>query len=152
MSGYFTVKFPLGLVVVSLDEGGSILGISFDLNFQTPEVPSSSALARDLERYLNGNPEPLDQPLDLSFASPFSQSAWKAARRIPYGRVMTYGELAAGLGRPGGARAVGQAMGSNPFPLLIPCHRVVARRGSLGGFASGLPLKRWLLELEGVEL
>jgi len=156
MSGYFTVRFPLGLVVVSYDEHGSLSRISFDLDFRTPEAPSSSDLARDLARdldnYLKGNLEPLDQYLDLSFASPFSRSAWKAARQIPFGSVTTYGSLAAKLDRPGGARAVGQAMGSNRFPLLIPCHRVVAMGGALGGFGSGLRLKRWLLDLEGVYL
>ena len=156
MSGYFTVRFPLGLVVVNHDEHGSLLGISFDLDYRTPESPPSSDiagdLARDLNSYLKGNPELLDQPLDLSFASPFSRSAWTAARQIPFGSVISYGELAGSLGRAGGARAVGQAMGSNRFPLLIPCHRVVAQGGSLGGFASGIRLKRWLLELEGVTL
>lgn len=152
MSGYFTVRFPLGLVVVSCDEHGSLSRISFDLDFRTPEAPSSSDLARDLESYLKGNPEPLDQYLDLSFASSFSRSAWKAASQIPFGSVTTYGALAAKLDRPGGARAVGQAMGSNRFPLLIPCHRVVAMGGALGGFGSGLRLKRWLLDLEGVKL
>ncbi len=152
MPGYFTVRFPLGLVVVHYDEPGSLLGISFDLDGRTPESPSSSALAGDLDSYLKGNPEPLDHFLDLSFASPFSRSAWTVARQIPFGTVMTYGDLAGKLDRIGGARAVGQAMGSNRFPLLIPCHRVVARGGALGGFGSGLRLKRWLLEQEGVSL
>jgi len=152
MPGYFTVRFPLGLVVVHYDEPGSLSGISFDLDDRTPESPSSSALAVDLDSYLKGNPEPLDHFLDLSFASPFSRSAWTVARQIPFGNVMTYGDLAAKMDRMGGARAVGQAMGSNRFPLLIPCHRVVARGGALGGFGSGLRLKRWLLKQEGVIL
>ncbi|TNF46206.1 MGMT family protein [bacterium] len=152
MPGYFTVRFPLGLVVVHYNEPGSLMGISFDLDGRTPESRSSSALAGDLDSYLKGNPEPLDHYLDLSFASPFSRQVWTVTRQIPFGSVMSYGELAAKVDRIGGARAVGQAMGSNRFPLLIPCHRVVARGGALGGFGSGQRLKRWLLELEGVSL
>lgn len=78
---------------------------------------------------------------------PFSRRVWEELSRIPYGESITYKELAAGLGRPGAARAVGQALAKNPVPIIVPCHRVVATHG-LGGFGPGLTWKKRLLELE----
>ncbi len=88
-------------------------------------------------------------PLDLH-GTPFQQAVWKALRSIPAGSVLTYGQLAKHLGRPRAARAVGSACGANPVPFLVPCHRVVASNGGLGGFGLGLSVKRALLEREGV--
>lgn len=81
---------------------------------------------------------------------PFHQRVLRRAFRIPRGRVMTYGSLAAAAGCPGGARAVGRALATNPFPLIIPCHRVIRSDGALGGFGGGLDIKRRLLAMEGV--
>ena len=89
-------------------------------------------------------------PLDLAALPRFHQRALLAAREIPFGRTVTYGELAARAGRPYAARAVGQAMARNPVPLVVPCHRVVAAGGRLGGFGGGAALKRRLLALENV--
>src|SRR3990170_2399220 len=83
--------------------------------------------------------------------TPFQRAVWQAMLSIPRGATISYAELARRVGRPGAARAVGQAVGSNPVPLLIPCHRVVASDGGLGGFGGGLPMKRALLRQEGVE-
>ena len=80
----------------------------------------------------------------------FQRAVWQALLKIPRGRTISYGELARRVGRPGAARAVGQAVGSNPVPILVPCHRVVASDGTLGGFGGGLPMKRTLLRQEGV--
>ena len=80
----------------------------------------------------------------------FQRAVWQALLDIPRGATMTYAEVAARVGRPGAARAVGQAVGHNPVPLLIPCHRVVGSNGGLGGFGGGLPMKRTLLHQEGV--
>jgi len=76
-------------------------------------------------------------------------SVWKALRKVPYGRTISYAQLAAKAGHPGAARAVGAAMAANPLPLVVPCHRVVASNG-LGGFTPGLAWKRWLFTLEGM--
>jgi len=102
-----------------------------------------------LNRYFAGEPEHLDQPLDLQ-GSYFQMQVWTSLRQIPMGKVATYGDIAVRIGRPGGARAVGQACGRNPVVLFVPCHRVVAANGGLGGFGSGLSLKQALLHHEGV--
>jgi methylated-DNA-[protein]-cysteine S-methyltransferase len=89
-------------------------------------------------------------PLDMANLPPFRRKVYEAARGIPAGRTRTYGELAADVGRPGAARAVGHAMSRNPYPLVVPCHRVVASDGTLGGFSApgGLATKRRLLGIE----
>ena len=88
-------------------------------------------------------------PFDIS-GTPFQHAVWETLQRIPAGTVWTYGQLAARVGHPGAARAVGSACGANPIPFLIPCHRVVASNGGLGGFGLGLAVKRALLAREGV--
>jgi len=82
----------------------------------------------------------------------FQQAVWAALATIPFGVTWSYGELATRLGRPGAARAVGLANGSNPIAIIIPCHRVIGADGSLTGYGGGLPRKRWLLEHEGVQI
>lgn len=84
-----------------------------------------------------------------SSGTEFQEAVWRELRGIPYGKTLSYGAIAAALGRPGAARAVGAACGGNPVPLLIPCHRVVAARNGLGGYIYGQELKRRLLLLEG---
>ena len=87
----------------------------------------------------------------LPYGSAFQQRVWSALSRVPYGRVVTYGALAAAIGQPTACRAVASAVGKNPLLILIPCHRVVAAAG-LGGFSAGLEAKRTLLALEGVQI
>jgi len=104
-----------------------------------------------LGRHLQGGGEDLSGvPVDLSGLSDFTRAVLAEVRRIPPGQTRSYGEVAAALGRPRAARAVGQALARNPVPLLVPCHRVVSRQGRLGGFTApgGAGLKRRLLELE----
>lgn len=104
-----------------------------------------------LERFFSGRPETFaDIPLDLEGATPFRRTVWEAARRVPWGDTRSYGELARLAGNPRAARAVGQALGANPIPILIPCHRFIAADGGLGGFGAGLDWKRELLQTEGV--
>ena len=105
-----------------------------------------------LGRYFKGKPVTLDDiPVSLDHLSTFQKRVATACRAIPYGATLSYGELAAAAGSPGAARAVGQVMASNRAPLLVPCHRVLAAGGKLGGFSApqGLTLKRRLLALEG---
>jgi O-6-methylguanine DNA methyltransferase len=101
-------------------------------------------------RYLHGDARAFDLPLDLDGQPSFRMKVWAALRTIPYGRVRSYGWVARKIGKPRAARAVGAACAANPVPLLVPCHRVVAGDGSLGGFSGGLSDKRRLLKLEGV--
>lgn len=105
-------------------------------------------LRRQLAEYFTGRRETFDVALD-PHGSAFQQAVWKQLRAIPYGRLRTYGEVARTIGRPKATRAVGQAAGQNPLPILIPCHRVVGRDGGLVGFAGGLTVKARLLRLEG---
>jgi len=108
--------------------------------------------ARAIRACLAGEDVGLDFPVSLSQGTPFQRAVWEAARLIPRGEVRTYGWVAAKVGRPGAARAVGQAMARNPLPLVVPCHRVLRADGSMGGFSAegGLALKAALLRLEGV--
>jgi len=112
-------------------------------------------LAGRLQSYAAGNAERFDDvPLDLSYLSDFQASVVRACRRIGRGRVRSYGELAAAAGSPRASRAVGSTMARNRFPIIIPCHRVVAAGGAIGGFSArdGIHLKRRMLELEGAEI
>ncbi len=91
----------------------------------------------------------LDGSLDPDVGTEFERTVWARLREIPWGRVVSYGQLAAAVGRPGAARAVGRAVGKNPWAVLVPCHRVVGADGRLVGYGGGLDLKAALLELEG---
>ncbi len=103
---------------------------------------------KELDRYFDGKPVHFNMPLDLC-GSPFELSVWKALKRIPRGRTRSYGEVAALLKKPGAARAVGNACGKNPVPIIIPCHRVIKEDGDLGGYTGGVRIKKALLETEG---
>jgi methylated-DNA-[protein]-cysteine S-methyltransferase len=106
---------------------------------------------RELDEYFEGRRRDFDLALDLRVA-PFHDAVLRELARVPYGRVDTYGHLAALVGRPKAARAVGTVMNRNPIPIVLPCHRIVGANGSLTGYAGGLPTKRHLLELEGATL
>lgn len=106
-----------------------------------------------LQAYFAGDLTTFDVPLDLHHVTPFQRRVYERLKEIPYGHVVTYGEVARDIGEgPGAARAVGQAVGANPVAIVIPCHRVVASDGSLAGYGGGLPRKATLLRLEGVEV
>lgn len=122
------------------------------------EASRDRALARVLSdafvRYFAGKPEDFaDVPLDFSKATPFQRQVWLTAREIPWGQTCAYGDLAERMGRSrAAARAVGQALGANPVPIVVPCHRILAAGGGLGGFGAGLEWKRELLRVEGAGL
>jgi len=105
--------------------------------------------ATQLCEYLAGTRTAFDLQVDLSWVTPFRRAVLTECARIPRGQVATYGELARRVGRPSAFRAVGNAMHTNPIPIVIPCHRVLGANGSLTGFGGGLDVKRRLLELEG---
>jgi methylated-DNA-[protein]-cysteine S-methyltransferase len=144
-------RSPLGVLAVEATDDG-IFGVSF--GDRGPARPGVSARARAhldvaveaLDAYFAGRPPRLPH-LDLR-GSTFQLAVWGALCAIPWGEVRTYGEIALLLGRAGGARAVGHANGQNPVAILVPCHRVVAAGGRLGGYAGGLDVKRWLLAHE----
>jgi methylated-DNA-[protein]-cysteine S-methyltransferase len=106
---------------------------------------------RELDEYFDGSRTSFDLPLDLRVA-PFPAEVLRELALVPYGRTETYGALAAKVGRPRAARAVGTVMNRNPIPIVLPCHRIVGADGSLTGYAGGLDVKRHLLELEGALL
>jgi methylated-DNA-[protein]-cysteine S-methyltransferase len=113
--------------------------------------PAIDSLRSDMERFLAGEPVTLDAGLcDLEQCNPFQRRVLLAEHAIPRGWVSTYGKIARHIGAPGAARAVGTALGRNPFPIVVPCHRAVRANGALGGFRGGLGMKRRLLEGEGV--
>jgi methylated-DNA-[protein]-cysteine S-methyltransferase len=107
------------------------------------------SLVARLRAYFNGDRVGFPDRIDVSGATPFQREVWAAARLIPYGETRSYGWVAEKIGRPKAMRAVGQALGRNCLPLIVPCHRVLAGDGGLGGFSGGLAMKRFLLRLEG---
>ncbi|WP_055582155.1 methylated-DNA--[protein]-cysteine S-methyltransferase [Streptomyces noursei] len=116
-----------------------------------PELPHLATAADELDRYFSGELHAFTVPLDWSLSGGFNARVLHVlADGVPYGSVVGYQDLADRVGEPGAARAVGAAMGSNPLPVVVPCHRVVASDGGIGGFGGGLEAKRLLLALEGV--
>ncbi len=113
-----------------------------------PHHPLLQETLRQLSEYFAGARRAFDLPLD-PHGTPFQLQVWKLLVHIPYGETRTYGEVARLLGRPDASRAVGAANGSNPIPIIIPCHRVIGAGGALTGYGGGLDRKRFLLELEG---
>ena len=101
-----------------------------------------------LKAYFSGREVEFRDKLDLSGATRFQNEVWQAVKCIPYGETRSYSWVARQINRPNASRAVGQAVGRNPLPIVIPCHRVVANGGGIGGFGGGLDMKRYLLRLE----
>lgn len=116
-----------------------------------PTHPAQAMLMRasgQIAEYMAGKRKVFDLALDVS-GTPFQEKVWEALRVIPFGATLSYKDLAGRIGKPDAIRAVGTACGKNPVCLVIPCHRIIATGGGLGGYAGGLPAKRSLLELEG---
>jgi methylated-DNA-[protein]-cysteine S-methyltransferase len=113
----------------------------------SPGDPLLSEAARQIEEYFSGARERFELPVELE-GTPFQRRVWEALIEIPFGYTHTYGDIARRIGAPGAIRAVGAAIGRNPFSIVVPCHRVIGANGSLTGYAGGLDRKRALLELE----
>jgi len=107
-----------------------------------------SNLTQRFQDYYSGKKIEFPDALDFSGATEFQKQVWQAAQRIPQGETRSYGWIAKQIGKPRAARAVGQALGKNPFLIIVPCHRVIAGDGTLGGFGCGLPAKKKLLKME----
>jgi len=114
----------------------------------TLDDPFFSDLPHRINKYLSGEPTTFNDALDIRDATAFRQQVWQTLSKVPYGQTKSYHWLACEVGRPNAARAVGQALATNPLPIIVPCHRVITSQGKLGGFAGGLDLKRHLLKLE----
>jgi methylated-DNA-[protein]-cysteine S-methyltransferase len=151
------VTTPLGPVTLSARDG-ALVGVAWTDGSAVRRACCGSAadaeVLRDSERQLNeyfaGHRRGFDVPLDLSACPPFTLRVLTALRAVPFGTTLSYGELAARAGAPRAARAVGRAMAANPLPIVIPCHRVLAANGQLGGYSGGegVPTKEWLLAFE----
>ncbi len=109
---------------------------------------AAADMAHEIELYFDGRLSEFKTPIDVSEGTPFQKSVWKELLDIPYGGTATYGDVAERVGKPGAARAVGNAVGANPIPIVIPCHRVLASNG-LGGYSCGIDIKKDLLRIEG---
>ncbi len=114
-----------------------------------PAAAATDDARRQLDEFLAGRRHAFDLPLDWSLVRGFAVGVLRATATVPYGRTTTYREVAAAAGSPRAARAAGNALGSNPIPIIVPCHRVLHASGGLGGYAGGLDRKRTLLRLEG---
>ncbi|MCL6733716.1 methylated-DNA--[protein]-cysteine S-methyltransferase [Streptomyces neyagawaensis] len=118
---------------------------------EAPGAPQLAEAIRQVDAYFAGDRQVFELPLDWSLVSGFNRQVLRElAVGVPFGSVVGYGDLARRVGQPGAAQAVGMAMGANPLPVVVPCHRVVESDGGIGGFGGGLETKRKLLALEGV--
>jgi methylated-DNA-[protein]-cysteine S-methyltransferase len=111
-----------------------------------------AVLVEKLQAYFEGDVIDFDEPLDSTIGTQFQRRVWGITRAIPRGQTRTYGQIARQAGSPGAARAVGQSMARNPWPIIVPCHRVLGSDGSLTGFGGGVDMKRRMLEMEGARL
>ena len=160
---YSWVDSPLGRLLVARTDKGlariSYVGEDEDLILadlatrispRVLEAPSHlDDVRRELDEYFDGRRQGFDVPLDWSLTAGFGRRVLKATARIPFGKTSSYQRVAAAAGSPRGSRAAGNALGANPIPIVVPCHRVLRTGGALGGYTGGLDKKTWLLELEG---
>ena len=149
-----TISSPVGSLVLRASNKGLVSidrGKAARVKGETQAERNVALAASELAEYFAGKRRKFTVPLDLH-GTPFQLQVWQTLRRIPFGKAVSYGEEARMLGKPKAARAVGSANGRNPVPIIVPCHRVVAGDGSLGGYSAGLPMKRKLLALEGVSV
>lgn len=155
---YIRIESPVGPLLLAAD-GAGLRQILF-VNGRHPARPAPSwekddaqfkETIRQLRAYFAGELEKFDLPLAPE-GTPFQQKVWRRLCDIPYGETISYGELARRIGNPNASRAVGLANGSNPIPIVIPCHRVIGSNGKLTGYGGGLPIKEKLLALERKQL
>jgi methylated-DNA-[protein]-cysteine S-methyltransferase len=150
------VSSPLGVLILAATPRG-LSGVWFDDQQYLPpwaawptatDHPVLLATTAWLSAYFEGSRRPFAQPLDLSAGTAFQQSVWQALLKIPLGQCSTYGQISQDIGNPKAVRAVGGAIGHNPIGIIVPCHRVIGKDGTLTGYAGGLARKTALLDLE----
>ena len=164
-AGFDIVDSPVGPLLVAATDRG-IMRISFDADPEH-ELDRLARIAgrrilrapraveparRELDEYFGQRRQAFDLSLDLRGTTPFSIQVLEELAHVPYGHTATYGDLAARVGRPRAARAIGMVMNHNPIPIVLPCHRIVGSNGSLVGYGGGLERKEQLLRLEGALL
>lgn len=141
-----TMKTPVGEITIE-EKDGSITRIYPGVTEAWGNASVLIKAKQQLEEYFSGKRKTFDLPLAPN-GTEFRQKVWRALLEIPYGKTATYGELAEAVGNPRAARAVGMALNKNPIPIIIPCHRIVGKNGTLTGFAWGVEIKQYLLSLE----
>ena len=160
-----TIDTPLGPLWVICDEQFRLRAVEWDQHrdrmeqlldihyrtegYQRITAKNPGGLSDKLSEYFAGNLSIIDTLETATAGTPFQREVWQALRTIPCGQVMHYGLLAEQLGRAGAARAVGAANGANPVSIVVPCHRVIGRNGTMTGYAGGVQRKEWLLRHEG---
>ena len=154
--------YPLATLLIVTDLDGNLRALDFEDyeprlsrllarhygDYSLSEGAAPAAAAKALDAYFAGDITAIDHLPTATGGTEFQRSVWKALRTIPAGATMSYGALAAKLGKPGASRAVGLANGSNPVAIVVPCHRVIGADGSLTGYAGGVERKTWLLDHE----
>lgn len=151
---HYVYTMPQGRMTI-VDGGGAVVRIGFGVLDVEGSALSPTALtneaATQLMEYFAGKRRTFSLPLSPK-GTPFQKEVWQALSSIPYGQTRSYADIAAQVGRPKAYRAVGMANNRNPIPIVIPCHRVVGSSGDMVGYAYGTKIKRYLLELEGIDV
>jgi methylated-DNA-[protein]-cysteine S-methyltransferase len=146
---YDTFKSPIGMLYMVFS-GGYLTAVSFKkpagIQYRAGSAPDG--LIRQLREYFGGSGVVFNQKIRFLRGTDFEKRVWTTLREIPYGETRTYKWLAERIGMPKATRAVGRALSKNPIPIILPCHRVIESDGSIGGYSSGVDIKRRLLELE----
>ncbi|HEX3693253.1 MAG TPA: methylated-DNA--[protein]-cysteine S-methyltransferase [Solirubrobacteraceae bacterium] len=150
-----TIDSPVGTLTLTVQDG-ALTGLHMHEQRHFPALAPTSEhdaaaaqpFVEQLCSYFAGELERFDMPLRM-LGTPFQRRVWQGLQEIPYGETISYGELARWVGSPGASRAVGSANGRNPIAIVVPCHRVIAADGGIGGYGGGLERKTWLLEHEG---
>lgn len=157
---------PLGDLLAAVDDRGALVRLAFDAEREAARLETAAregrvevvwdsgrcdAVRAQLDEYFDGTRRVFDLEVEPD-GTDFQKAVWTALRRVPYGETISYGELARRVGRPDAARAVGRANGTNPVPIVVPCHRVIGADGSLTGYGGGIEIKKRLLALERGQL
>jgi methylated-DNA-[protein]-cysteine S-methyltransferase len=160
LMAYTHITTPLGRMLIAAHDHG-LAGAWFEGQQHHPDMSGWHSVAThavlknaevQLVQYMQGQRRAFELPLSPAWGTPFQREVWQALQAISFGSTTSYGELAHHLNKPQAARAVGAAVGRNPWSVIVPCHRVVGARGALTGYAGGLARKVALLQLEGVLL